>query len=52
MGTTLTPALTNFVVQTCALSLVLTAGLIVFAALARLMASRTWWRGWGQPDDD
>lgn len=35
-------------VQTCALGLILSAGLIVFTALARLMASSHWWAGWGK----
>jgi hypothetical protein len=51
MALTLNQALLDLFVQTCALMVVLVAGLIVFVALARQLASGAWWRGWGKPDD-
>jgi hypothetical protein len=51
MGLSLIQPFADFLAQTCGLGIMLTAGLIVSLAFARLLSSSTWWRGWGSPDD-
>jgi len=52
MALTLIPQMMEFLVQTCALGLIVVGALILFITLARLMAGHTWWQGWGKPDSD